>query len=366
MTEHATAFASGREMPRPARSRRGTWTPTRILSTYLLLLLLIALFIAFSLALPNSFPTEFNVRSILATKAIIALLALAVMAPLAAKQFDLSVGYGLGLTHVLAVGFIVKDGLPWGVTVIAVLIVGLLVGLTNGLLVTVVRIDSFIATLATGTFCFGLANWYTHGEQITGSVPSGFSDLANTTFLSILPLPAVVVAVVAITMWLVLEFRPAGRRLIAIGANESAARLVGIRTHRYVLGSFAISGVITAIAGILLAAQLQAANSSTGPEFLLPAFVGALLGATSVRPGRVNVWGTITAVLLLGVGLSGLTQAGAEFYVEPLFNGLTLAIAVGAAGFAARRQLRTKTKREVPDDFNGTRSPGSLAQGRSV
>jgi ribose transport system permease protein len=334
--------------------RRERWSVTRVLSTYLLLLLLIALFIAFSIALPNSFPTEFNIRSILATKAIIALLALAVMVPLAAHQFDLSVAYGLGLTHVLAVGLIVKDGLPWVVAVIIVIFVGLSVGVINGLLVTVVRIDSFIATLATGTICFGLANWYTHGEQITGAVPGGFAELANKTFGSVVPLAAVIVAGVAITIWLVLEFRPVGRRLIATGANESAARLVGIRTHRYILGAFAVSGLITAIAGILLGAQLQAANSSTGPEFLLPAFVGALLGATSVRPGRVNVWGTITAVLLLGVGLSGLTQAGAEFYVEPLFNGSTLAIAVGAAGYAARRQLRTRSRRVIADDLKET------------
>ena len=112
--------------------------------------------------------------------------------------------------------------------------------------------------------------------------------------------------------------------------------------------AFVTSGLIASIAGIIFAAQIQAANSSTGPEFLLPAFVGALLGATSVRPGRVNVWGTITAVLVLGVGLSGLTQAGARFYVEPLFNGLTLAIAVGAAGYAARRQLRKRSESRYP------------------
>jgi len=97
---------------------------------------------------------------------------------------------------------------------------------------------------------------------------------------------------------------------------------------------------VTAIAGIVLGAKLQVGQSNIGPEYLLPAFVGALLGSTSVRPGRVNVWGTIIAVLILAVGISGIQQLGASFFIEPLFNGLTLIIAVGLAGYFARRRLR--------------------------
>jgi ribose transport system permease protein len=339
-------------LPRRPEEGRGStrserWSGSRILSTYFLLLLTLLLVVVFSITLPDSFPTEFNVRSLLSTRSIICLLALAVMVPLAANQFDLSVAYGMGLAHVLAIGLIVKDGVSWELAVVLVLLMGVVLGLVNGLLVTLIQVDSFIATLATGTFCFGLANWYTQGEQISGAVPDGFSEIATTTFASVIPLSAVIVAVVAVALWLILEFRPVGRRLLAIGANENAARLVGIRTRRYVVCAFVASGLLTATAGIVFASQLQAANSSTGPEFLLPAFVGALLGATSVRPGRVNVWGTVTAVALLGVGFSGLTQAGAEFYVEPLFNGITLAVAVGAAGYAARRRLHRKAEGDV-------------------
>ncbi len=124
---------------------------------------------------------------------------------------------------------------------------------------------------------------------------------------------------------------------------------------------------MTAIAGVVLGAKLQVGQSNIGPEYLLPAFVGALLGSTSVRPGRVNVWGTIIAVLILAVGISGIQQMGASFFIEPLFNGLTLIVAVGLAGYFARRRLRVavaipEPTRPAPDDTpNASPTPGGLA-----
>jgi ribose transport system permease protein len=145
---------------------------------------------------------------------------------------------------------------------------------------------------------------------------------------------------VAVVLWVVFEYLPIGRHLYALGSNRKAAELVGIRSHRYVIGAFAASGLLVGITGVMTASLLQVGNPSLGPVYLLPAFVGALLGATSVRPGRVNVWGTIIAVLLLAVGISGLEHLSALFFVEPLFNGGTLLIATGVAGYAARRRLR--------------------------
>ncbi len=163
--------------------------------------------------------------------------------------------------------------------------------------------------------------------------------LDSTRVLGI-PLPAVLLLALAAVMWIAFEFLPVGRYLYVIGANERTAELTGIRVNRYVIGAFCVSGVIAAAASLLLAARIQVGQSNVGQEFLLPAFVGALLGATTVRPGRVNVWGTVVAVLILAVGISGIQQMGGAFYVEPLFNGCTLIIAVGMAGWAARRRMR--------------------------
>lgn len=324
----------------------------RIVAVHGLLLFLIAFVVLFSILLPSTFPTLFNLQSILGVKSVIGLLALAVAVPMVAGKFDLSVGYGAGLAHILAVGLQVKQGLSWPVAVMIVLAVGALIGLVNGLLVAYAKVDSFIATLGAGTVVFGISNLYTGGTQIQGDLPAGFTSIATTQVASI-PLPFVYLVVCAVAVWFVLEYLPPGRRLYAIGANDRAARLVGIDVERHIVASFVGSGVLVAFAGVILAAQLRVGQSNIGADFLLPAFVGALLGATSVRPGRVNVWGTVIAVFLLAVGISGLQQLGAHFWVEPMFNGMTLVIAVALSGYVARHRLsaaQQKTWRPLAED----------------
>ena len=139
---------------------------------------------------------------------------------------------------------------------------------------------------------------------------------------------------------LVLELLPMGRGLYVIGSNPRAAELIGVPKRRYVIGAFMTASAITGFAGCLLAAQQQVGNPSIGGEYLLPAFVGALLGSTTIRLGRANAMGTLVAVAILAIGVSGIQQLGADFWVTPLFNGLTLLAAVGLAGYSARRRLK--------------------------
>ena len=107
------------------------------------------------------------------------------------------------------------------------------------------------------------------------------------------------------------------------------------------------SGLLTAFAGVLLASKLQIGQASVGLEFLLPALVGAFLGSTTIRPGRVNVWGTLIGVGVLAVGIAGIQQLGGAFFVEPLFNGVTLLLAIGIAGYAGRRRTRVRNTRNA-------------------
>jgi ribose transport system permease protein len=194
-----------------------------------------------------------------------------------------------------------------------------------------------------------LAQWYTEGRQIIGVLPKGFTELYSTMPLGI-PISAFYVAAIAVALWAVAEYLPIGRYLYAIGANQRAALLNGIPTRRYVIGSFVASGILGAIAGILLAARLRIGQASVGLEFLLPALVGAFLGSTTIKPGRVNVWGTLFGVAILAIGISGIQQMGGDFYVEPLFNGITLLIAIGLAGYAQRRRGRvTHTRAQQPN-----------------
>ena len=335
----------------PTRSELKGLTATqklgRLVPVYGLVLLMVFLIILFSVLLPNTFPTLLNVRSIVSDKAIIMLLSLGVMIPMSSGRIDLTVGYGIVLWHILAISLQTLYGFPWPVAVLTVLALGAIMGMLNGLLVEVARIDSFIATLGTGTILYALALWHSGGRQIVGVVPDGFYAL-NSTMVFGLPITGYYVLVIAILMWLVYEYLPIGRYLYAIGASPKAAALNGIPVGRFVIGSFVASGLFTALAGVLLAAKLRIGQASVGLEYLLPALVGAFLGSTTIKPGRVNVWGTMVGVVILAVGIAGIQQFGGSFWVEPLFNGVTLLIAIGIAGYAQRRRGAVQKGPSVP------------------
>ena len=319
----------------------------RLLPVYGLVLLTVLLALLFSVLLPRTFPTMLNLRSILSDKAVIALLSLAAMIPMMTGKIHLTVGYGIVLWHILAISLQVHAGLPWPVAVLIVLALGLLFGLLNGMLVEVARIDSFIATLGTGTVIYALALWYTGGQQVIGALPPDFFLLNSASLLGI-PIPAFYVLAIAVLLWIAAEYLPIGRYLYAIGANPRAAELNGIPTRRYVIGAFMASGLLTAFAGVILAARLRIGQASVGLEFLLPALVGAFLGSTTIKPGRVNVWGTVVGVANLAIGISGIQQIGGAFWVEPMFNGVTLLIAIGFAGWTCRRRSKAPILRTQP------------------
>jgi ribose transport system permease protein len=309
----------------------------RLLPVYGLVLLTLFLILLFSILLPDTFPTLLNARSIVSDKAIIMLLSLGVMIPMSAGRIDLTVGYGIVLWHILAISLQTLYGFPWIIAVLVVLVLGAIMGLLNGLLVEVAKIDSFIATLGTGTILYALALWHSGGRQIVGVVPDAFYAL-NSTMIFGLPITGYYVIIIALIMYVVYEYLPVGRYLYAIGASPKAAALNGIPVRKYVMASFIASGLFTALAGVLLAAKLRIGQASVGLEYLLPALVGAFLGSTTIKPGRVNVWGTMIGVLILAVGISGIQQFGGSFWVEPLFNGVTLLIAIGIAGYAQRKR----------------------------
>ncbi|MFG2122737.1 ABC transporter permease [Streptomyces sp. NPDC048710] len=327
--------------PRPPRHRRGG----HLVAAYGLLALTALLFLVFSLALPRTFPTRETIDSILSAQSIPAILALAAMVPIVTRSFDLSIGYVLGLAHVMVLQLIVDEHWPWPLACLAVLVGAAVVGVLNGVVVEFGQIDSFIATLGTGSMLYAVTGWVTGGARIVPGprgLPTGFTDLYDSTFLG-LPVPALYVLALAAALWLVLERLPLGRGLYVVGSNPRAADLLGIPTRRYTVYAFTASGLITGFAGVLLAAQLQVGNPSVGLDYLLPAFAGALLGSTAVKPGRPNALGTLVAVAVLAVGLTGIAQLGGDFWTTPLFYGGTLLLAVGLAGYSARRRLRTGT-----------------------
>ena len=309
----------------------------RVLPHYGLPILTVVLIGFFSLLLPDSFPTAINARSILSDKAIIALLSLAAMVPMMAGRIDLTIGFGIVMWHILAISLQVQYGVAWPLACLVVVLCAGAAGLVNGLLVEVAQIDSFIATLGTGTILYALALWHTDGRQVIGVLPAGFVALNGSSLFNV-PMPAVYALVLAAALWVVTERMPLGRHIYAIGANEKAAALNGIPVRACIVGVFVASGVLVGFTGCVLASKLQIGQANVGLDYLLPALVGTFLGSTTIRPGRVNVWGTIVGVLILAVGISGIQQLGGAFFVEPLFNGVTLLVSIALAGVAQRRR----------------------------
>jgi len=326
----------------------------RLLPVFGLPILTLLLILGFSILLPDTFPTLLNARSIIGDKSIIALLALAAMIPMATGRIDLTVGYGIVMSHILAISLQTRYGLDWQAAVLVVLLLGALLGAVNGLLVEIARIDSFIATLGTGTVLYALAIWHTDGRQVIGALPEPFTAIFATSLFG-LPIVAAYVLIAAVVLWLATDYLPIGRYFYAIGANPRAAELNGIPTRRYVIAAFIASGTLTAFAGVVLAAKLRIGQASVGLDFLLPALVGAFLGSTTIKPGRVNVWGTVVGVLILAVGIAGIQQLGGDFYVEPLFNGATLILAIGIAGYTQRR--RSNPRRVTSHGTNRSATP---------
>ncbi len=302
---------------------------------YGLLIVTVALAIAFSVAFPSTFPTFFNMRSMIAARSIVALLALAALCPMVTGKIDLTVGYGVVLWHITVIALQTDGGVPWPFAVVITIFAGGVLGILNGVLVEFAQIDSFIATLGTGTILYAAALWYTGGSQVVGDLPDGF-ELIDTASIAGLPIGCVYVVALAVLLWACLEHTPLGRELYAVGANPRAAALNGLPVRRHILLAFAASGTITGATGVVLAAKLGIGQASVGLDYLLPALVGVFLGSTAIKPGRVNVWGTVVAMTVLAIGISGIQQTGASYFVEPLFNGLTLLLAVGIVAWSQR------------------------------
>jgi ribose transport system permease protein len=296
----------------------------------------LGIIVLFSLWAPETFPSLATAKQILNSNAITALAALAITIPLAARVFDLSFAGVMTLTGVTVAHLIAKDGVPLIPAIALALAVGLGVGVINAVVVVVMRIDSFIGTLATGSLIAALITMVTHEVPITDAKLGGaFADIGQTSVGGV-TLAVVYCAVVAVAIWYLLEHTATGRRLYATGFNPDAARLAGVGVDRLRFLSLVASGGLAGATGIILASTLGSGSPSAGSPYLLPAFAAAFLGATQLKNGRFNAGGTIIAVLLLGTGVTGLALANAPQWAGDMFVGVVLIAALALTGLQRR------------------------------
>ena len=222
------------------------------------------------------------------------------------------------------------------------MLIGLAVGLINATVVVGMKIDSFIATLATGSLIQALITLVTNDTPISDvKLAGGFSKIGQTTSQGLI-LPVLYVAVVAVGIWYLLEHTATGRRLYAVGFNADAARLAGVKVRRLQFLALVTSGVLAGATGIVLASILGGGSPTAGTPYLLPGFAAVFLGATQLKNGRFNAGGTLIAVLLLGTGTTGLGLANAPQWSGALFVGVVLIAALMVTGLQRRTTLAAR------------------------
>jgi len=325
----ATATTSRRRIPGLA-----ALSPRNIGAIYVWVVLIII----FSIWIPDLFVTQVTFHRVLNEYAITGIGALSVVLPLAAGVFDLSVGANIGLSGIVAGWVLVHTSLPPAVAILAALGTGLAVGLFNSLVVVVLRIDSFIGTLASGSIITAITIGVANDQILTGRTGGPFARVATAQWHGI-QLPVIYMLVLMLIIAFVLERTVFGRYVYATGYNADVTTLVGVSVVRVRIITLMCSGLMAAIAGVALTARVEAADPSNGPSYLIPAFSAAFLGATQFRRGRFNPWGTVVSVLLLGTGSVGLLLAGAPQWSPQVFQGVVLIAAVSLAVIQGRRKV---------------------------
>jgi ribose transport system permease protein len=212
-----------------------------------------------------------------------------------------------------------------------------LIGVVNALIIMYFRIDSLIVTLGTGTFVGGIVLWISNANTISGVSP-GLVAWVIQRRIAHVPIAFFYALAIALILWYVSEFTPLGRRMLFVGRGRNVARLSGVNVERVRLGAFVTSGVISAVAGIVYAGTTGAADPTSGTQLLLPAFAAAFLGATTIYPGRFNPLGALAAVFFLVTGITGFQLLGAQSFVQELFYGGALVVAVALSQLARKRQ----------------------------
>jgi ribose transport system permease protein len=320
----------------PPRSRPAAAHVAAFLERFGLVIAWLVVIAVFGVLEPDTFLTPGNFSTIFGSQAVLVVLTLGLLMPLTAGDYDLSIAGVLTLAAMEIAYLNVNLHWPIALAILAAIAMGALVGLLNGLIMTVFDVDSLITTLGTGTVLSGIVLWISHSNTISG-ISNGWVDLVIGTRVLGVPLEFYYGLILAVVMWYFFEYTALGRRVLFVGRGRSVSRLSGLHVGRIRVGAMMASGVIGATAGALYVGTLGGADPTSGLTFLLPGFAAAFLGATAIIPGRFNPWGSLVAVYFLVSGITGLIILGVESFVQDLFYGGALVIAVVLSQLARRR-----------------------------
>jgi ribose transport system permease protein len=314
--------------------------PAYQLERFGLVIVWLAVIALFGAMRPETFLTWSNFSSIFGSEAVLVIVTLGLIIPLTAGDFDLSIAQTLTFVSMLTAILSARMGVPIGYIIPIALAAGALVGLINGAITLYFRVHSLIVTLGVGTFLHGVTLWISDSQTISGVARVLMQYVIIQRVFGI-PLSFYYAIVLAALVWYVLSYTAFGQQLLFTGRGREVGRLTGVAVGRVRMTAFMASGMMGAVAGILYTGTTGSANPTSGTTLLLPAFAAAFLGATCIKPGRFNAWGSVIAVYFLVTGINGLSVLGFRTFVHDLFYGGALVVAVMVSQLVSGRKERT-------------------------
>lgn len=296
---------------------------------------------AFLSVTTEAFLTTGNLFGVARAFSLTAIVAIGQTLVILTGGIDLSVGSVLALSG-LSTGMLLQRGFPFPVAVLAGLLVGALIGLTNGLLVTRVGLPPFIATLGTLSIGRGLVYVLTKGYPVT--VPYEYKEFIwlGQGYIWIIPVPVIIMVLLTIVGTIFLGFTTYGRYIYAVGGNPEAARLAGIPVERVRLLVYVASSTLAALAGLILVARLVSAQPSAGLGFELPVIAASIIGGTSLMGGEGTVLGAVLGAAIMGVLENGMVLLGVSTYAQQAVTGTVIILAVSLDIWQKRRRARLR------------------------
>jgi ribose transport system permease protein len=299
------------------------------------------IFIIFGV-LNENFLTLNNLRDVAVSASVNALIGIGLTFVIITGGIDLSVGSIASFVGIVSAALMVNSGVPPIPGLLLGLVLGFVAGGLNGLLITVLKLPPFIATLGTMSVYQGLAYVATNGQPVY-NVPEPFVLLLNS-YIGGIPIVVVVVIIVAVLAWLLLRKTVFGQNVIATGGSEETAWLSGVRVNRVKIIVYGISGMLAALGGLVVVARISAAQSEAGAPYLLTAIAAAVIGGANLMGGEGRIAGTLVGALILGALTNGLVLLNVPSFYEQIVTGLVVVIAVaidqGSKGWSGLRRNR--------------------------
>ncbi len=318
-------------------ARKGGLSLGDVIERFALVIAWLAVIVIFSLLAPESYFAVRNFTTMFSTQTTLVMLSMGLLIPLTAGDYDLSVAGSLTTGGMIVAVLNAQHGVPIGWCILIALAAGVTIGLVNGFFVMVFDIDPFIVTLGTGTVLYGLTYWMSDSQTVAG-VSHWLTEWVVVKRVFGISLEFYYGLILTLIIWYFFQYTALGRRVLFVGRGRNVARLSGIRVGRVRWGCFIAAAVISVAAGILYTGTAGASDPTSGQSFLLPAMATCFLGSTAITPGRFNAWGTFIAVYFLVAGITGLAIMGAHTWVQQVFYGAALVLAVSASQLVKKRR----------------------------